>query len=542
MGRPGEPDHDPERDPDRWGPPLTDEEAAAFAGAAEALTALPSTPADELDDLDGANGVAGEGAPKGGSPATQLVDLAHEHFRILVGPDDKTYAVDLHGPAVAIPLHGKKRNGFRARLARRFYETYRQTVSGGALDAAMTVLEGTPMKPEPVALRVATAADGLVLDLGTPDGAAIHITPTGWRLVNPSPVLFRRTGLIDPIPTPIAGGTLDGLRRLMNVDDTRFRLIVAWVIAALFENIPHPVLTLLGEQGTAKSTAAEMIVSLIDPSPAPLRTPPRDARSWSAAAAAGWTVALDNVSTIPPWFSDTLCKAVTGDGVVDRSLYTDDDVNVLRFRRCVALTSIDAGALAGDLAERLLIVELDVIPPNKRRPVADILNDYHQARPAVLGAVLDLATQVLAALPGVKVDQLPRMADFARILAALDTVTGWTTLDDYRTTAAEATAAVLEADPLAQALLTFARRNPWQGTAGQLLNAITPDRPPRDWPATARKLSGDLRRIAPALRANGITVTFDRANGGARQRLITLATNGSTATPSQPSLPSQNDQ
>ena len=72
-----------------------------------------------------------------------------------------------------------------------------------------------------------------------------------------------------------------------------------------------------------------MMVILIDPSPAPLRAAPKDVRAWTVQAAASWTVMLDNVSSIQPWFSDTLCKAVTGDGTVDRVFYTDDDVNVL---------------------------------------------------------------------------------------------------------------------------------------------------------------------------------------------------------------------
>jgi hypothetical protein len=36
--------------------------------------------------------------------------------------------------------------------------------------------------------------------------------------------------------------------------------------------------------------------------------------------------------------SDTLCKAVTGDGIVERALHTDDDINIITFRRCVILT------------------------------------------------------------------------------------------------------------------------------------------------------------------------------------------------------------
>ena len=46
--------------------------------------------------------------------------------------------------------------------------------------------------------------------------------------------------------------------------------------------MPHPILALTGEQGTAKSTAARLVVELVDASPAPLRTQPREMRSWAA--------------------------------------------------------------------------------------------------------------------------------------------------------------------------------------------------------------------------------------------------------------------
>ena len=58
---------------------------------------------------------------------------------------------------------------------------------------------------------------------------------------------------------------------------------------------------------------------------------------------------LDNVSDIQPWLHDAICRAVTGDGLLRRQLYTDSDVSVLAFRRVVALTSIDPGRLAATL-------------------------------------------------------------------------------------------------------------------------------------------------------------------------------------------------
>lgn len=493
-----DPEHNPGPDDPDYSDPLTADDILARAGA---------TPRAH-----GSN-----------SQASRLVALATERYRLLRGDDSKPYATERNGPAIAHTLRG--RDALRTRLAHLYYDIHGSTPGGSALTDALTVLEGQAERtdPEPVGLRVAPAGESTIaLDLGGADGRCVLVGPEGWHLVDRSPVLFRRSVLTTPLPEPMRGGSLDPLRDLLNVDDNGFRLIVGWLVASLLPEIPHPILALIGEQGTAKSTAARLVVSLVDPSPAPLRTPPREMRSWAAAASASWVVALDNVSAVPGWLSDTLCKAVTGDGIVERALHTDDDINVLTFRRCIALTSIDAGRLAGDLAERLLTVELARIPPPSRRPDAEIDTAYASTQPSALGALLDLTSGVLAALPAVRLDELPRMADFARVLAALDQTCGWDTLAAYRSATAEANQAVLEADPVAEAIVLLVRRDgDWQGTASDLLAQITPERPPHGWPQTPQAITGALKRVAPALRASGISV--DRLTRG-QTRTIVLST------------------
>ncbi|HZM38678.1 MAG TPA: hypothetical protein VFB94_06170 [Acidimicrobiales bacterium] len=486
---------------------------------------------------------AGGKTEAGDSQASRLVTLANSRYRLLRGDDGRPYATERQGPAVVYGLRG--RDALRKRLAGLFFDTYGSTPGGAALTDALTVIEGMAdrAEPEPVGLRVAAAGgNAVVLDLAGEDGRCVVLDPRGWQLQDRSPVLFRRSALTAPLPEPERGGSLDELRRLLNVDEARFRLVVAWLVAALVPDIPHPILALTGEQGTAKSTAARLVVSLIDPSPAPLRTAPNEMRSWAAAASASWIVALDNVSSIPAWFSDTLCKAVTGDGIVERALFTDDDISVISFRRCIALTTIDAGRLAGDLAERLLVVELARIPTDRRRPDAEISAAYAAARPRILGALLDLIVDALGALPAVQLDELPRMADFARILAALDRVRGWDTLATYRTAAAEAVQAVLESDPVAEAVIAFiGRGGGWQGTASELLDRITPERRPRGWPQSPRGLSGALARLAPALRAHGVLIERE-ARGS--ERILTLRADDPDIVkrakqPSRPSRPSR---
>lgn len=103
------------------------------------------------------------------------------------------------------------------------------------------------------------------------------------------------------------------------------------------------------------------------------------------------------------------------------------------------------------------------------------------------------------------------MADYARVLAALDAATGTTTLAAFQYNATRAILDAVEGDIVASTVRSrFAEQDdPWVGTASELLRVLTPEPPPKGWPSTPQHLSGSLRRSAPALRAVGIGVDFD---------------------------------
>jgi hypothetical protein len=433
------------------------------------------------------------------------------------------------GANIALPLRGKA--GLRSQLALLYTDgSGGSAPSQSALADAMTVLEGAAQAADPRVphLRIGRHHERIVVDLGTADGRCVTIGPDGWERTPKSPVLFRRSGAMKPLPEPVRDG--DGLARLgelLNTDEEHFRLLTAWIVACFIPDLPHPILTFRGEQGTGKSYAAKMVIGIIDPSGAPKRTAPRDIKSWATQAFNSWALCLDNVSIIADWLSDALCRAVTGDGIVDRALYTDDDVVVLEFRRVLAMTTIDAGALAGDLAERLLTIELHTIPDRERREEAEMDRAYADAHPGILASLFDLLSEVLKVLPDVELTERPRMADFARVLAAVDQVRGWKTLESYKATARDAVADVLDGEPFAQAVVTLVDRSGPLGvtlTASELLERVpTPDKLPKKWPKDPTRAGGQLKRLAPALRTIGIEVDDSkRGPSPKKQRLYRL--------------------
>lgn len=464
-----------------------------------------------------------ESVQNGPTQSTKIVRLALDKYSVGCSGEGMPFAVELQGPPIALPFRGG-RSSLRAALAQAYYQEFGAAPSSGAVTDALLALEGRAMQATltELPLRVTQDEEAIWLDLGRRDGSAVKITEHGRAVTATPPVIWRRSELTSALPMPAEGGSLDDLWELTNVAPSDRSLVLAWLVAALIPEIPHPVLLLQGLQGTAKTTTARLLVQLIDPSPAPLRCAPRDVQEWAVATSGSWVAAIDNVSTIPTWWADAICRAVTGDGHIRRRLYSDDGLTVLTYRRVLLLTGIDIGALRGDLADRLLTVELDPIRPDRRCEERALREAMEAARPRLIGALLDLTSQVLAVLPGIELEELPRMADFAKIVAAVDEVLGTDAADRYAGQAAGLAAEVVEGDDVARAVRDFIAAQAcasWQGTAETLLDALTPDRPTKYWPTSPRALSGRLRQSSVALAAVGVRVDNRRSNG---IRVITL--------------------
>ncbi len=492
---------------------LTDAQACEAAGA-ELLQVLQAS--------------AEEAEPEKRLPQSELlVRLALERYRIGLARGDEPFAVARDGPNVALMFRGA-RDALRSALSKEYRARYGTTPNGSALADAMTALQGEAYDraPETVHLRLAEHTDQIILDLGGADGRVVIVGQGGWDIVDTSPVLFRRTALTAELSEPRRGGSLELLRGLLNVTDECWPLVLGWLVAAFIPNIPHPILLLGGEQGTGKSSAARLLVGLFDPSTATLRSPPSEPEQWVLAAAGSWGVCLDNVSFISPWWSDALCKAVTGDGWVRRRLYSDGDLSVVSFRRVVLMTSIDVGALRGDLADRLVIADLEPIREDKRRAETDLDGVTRERQPLILGALLHVVADVLARLPQMKLPVLPRMADFGSVLAAVDEVLGLKVLPLYLAQHGRIANDVIEADPFGAAVLSFAEvAGTWSGSATQLLARIKPPDPeklPPGWPKATNALSCKLKRLAAPLRAVGVDVKFARSTTRDRSKTITI--------------------
>jgi hypothetical protein len=237
-------------------------------------------------------------------------------------------------------------------------------------------------------------------------------------------------------------------------------------------------------------------------------------------------VAFDNLSGLPVWLSDALCRLATGGGFGARQLYTDQEEVLFSAVRPTMLNGIADVASRPDLLDRSLIVELPVIPESKRRTEREIWAEFGAEHPKMLGALLDAVSCAMGALPGVRLERLPRMAEFAEWATAAERGLGLREgafMQAYGEAWSDAVGQALEGDPVAEAVLAFmADRSQWLGTASDLLSRIAPKasedvRRTKAWPKTPHHLSNRLKRLAPPLRSVGLEYTPDAGRKGPKE-------------------------
>ena len=485
----------------------------------------------------GAPATQSRGTQRGASHATQLVQLAMDQgidlFHDAQGAAYLSFTITGHLETWPLP-----HKAARSYLARLVHQHLGRAVSSQAMTDAIQVLDGEARFAGPeraVAVRVADHKQVLYLDLADADWRVVEIRPGSWQVVGPEtvPVRFVRNRSMTPLPLPDPAGTIADLYPLLNVDcEADAQLIVGWLLGGLFPRGSRPVLQLLGEQGSAKSTQARLLRSLIDPNQVPLRSKPRREDELLIAAMHGALLVLDNLSELPVWLSDALCRVATGGGLSKRELYTDAGEVVLDARRPVILTAISDVVTTSDLLDRTITVTLPPIPPDQRRTEAEIERIAEAARPAILGALLTAAADALARLPETTLSHLPRMADFATWVEAAAPSLGWqpgSFLAALETTRRAADEVAIEAEPVGPALLEFmAGQDRWDGTATALLAAVTArvsDAVRREpgWPKGANSLSSKLKRLAPNLGRCGVAVGFARSAGTGQRTIVLTA-------------------
>ena len=123
-----------------------------------------------------------------------------------------------------------------------------------------------------------------------------------------------------------------------------------------------------------------------------------------------------------------------------------------------------------DQLDRSILIELMRIPRDRRKLESQILSEFEQIKPKVLGYILDVLVKALQIKPNLRLNELPRMADFALWGEAISQAMGnkpLVFLNAYYENIGRQNIEAIEANPLGQAIAKFCNgleNKSWEGS------------------------------------------------------------------------------
>ena len=271
-------------------------------------------------------------------------------------------------------------NSFRHWLVQNYLAEHRSAPRSEAITQAIGTLDAMGRRLQSprhvVYLRTARDDDTVWIDKCDERWRAYKATRDGWELVENPPVYFRRTQGMQELPDalhvqPISanGSTaerdaalrevrlavLAKLRTLVNLrqgeeGDREFVLAWCWLLMTLSGRTKFPLLAIYGEFDTAKSSFMSFWRSLVDPHSMTTRSPPRDEDMLRVAMFNSFVLSFDNLSFLPPWLSDFLCRIATGAADGRRAHYENLHEIIVKACRPVMLTAIANVVSRSDLS------------------------------------------------------------------------------------------------------------------------------------------------------------------------------------------------
>jgi len=440
-------------------------------------------------------------------------------------------AIQVHQHREVIKVKSAK---FKKWLTKQYYEETKRAPTMDAMNQAVSVMEMKAIyggEEHNLQLRVAEKDGAFYYDLSNKEWSIVKITPNHCEILQDPPLLFTRNKNMKAQAIPDFKGDLKLILNhvcIKNEDDQIMYLI--YLVTCLIPNIPHVVLVFSGEKGASKSTSMRMTRQVVDPSVQELLTMPKSIQDLALSLANNYMPSFDNLDGITAAQSDLLCMTSTGGGFSKRTLFTDEDETLLELLRCVAMTGINVVVTRADLIDRSVIIELDRIPKEERKEERTIWEAFEKDKPLIVGGALQTLAEAMAIYPTLKLEELPRMADFTRWGYAISEVLGYggqRFLEAYHQNRNQSNEEAISSHPVAASIVALMKNNhKWSGSVAALLTKLemVADQEKinthvKTFPKASHILSRRLKEVKSNLEEIGIT--FDiRHIGDSKQVTI----------------------
>lgn len=445
-------------------------------------------------------------------------------------------SININSHCEIIPLESSK---FKRFLSRLYYNECKDVAYTDALNNSIQILCSRAQFDGPsydLHLRVAQSNNKnkiFYYDLTNDKYEIVEISKDAWHIIpNNKEIIFTRYNQRPQLypDTDYDNNIFDQFMKITNVKDYKSNLLLrVYIVSLLIPDIPHPILYLHGEKGAAKTTIMKLIKMLVDPSKPELLTINKNQPEFVQQLSHYHVAYYDNVKSVPFWLSDEACKAVTGVGNTKRKLYSDDDDIVYEYKRCLGINGINIALTEPDALDRTILIEVERIRKEDRQLESVIDAKFQELRPKLLAYIFDILVKTLQIKDSIKLEDLPRMADFALWGETISRAMGYKPLEfinAYYENIGRQNIEAIESNPLGQAVVKLSeeleenKKSEWYSSATECLEKLNEiadknkiNTNSKSWPKGSNSLTRALNKIrSNLLEGFGIEVLIDRVS------------------------------
>lgn len=418
--------------------------------------------------------------------------------------------------------------------------------------------------------RIAMTEDAIYYDLSSPDWKAIKITKDAVntiKLDESTPIFVRKQSQSAQV-TPVFedSDTIEDLSNLLRIPQKDKQIFKVHMVSMFLEGFPIPIMSIVGEHGSIKSTISKSVKQIVDPSEAKTISLSTSTENLVLSIHNRYCVCFDNVSKINQQTSDILCKAITGDGTAKRKLYTDSDEEIYNYKRKIILNGISPNMEFPDLIDRNITYTTQKVPEEERITEEDFGKNFYKLLPLALGQIFKTLSKAMVLHDTVKaeVKHLPRMADFAIWGECIARVLGYepfSFVNNYKDRIKSHSLEILDTYPIVSIVEKLIQDSDhYEKTIQEFFNEIKTNAESEgidthsryvNFPRAANKIREHIARLKPTFRSIGIEIDIalytKRDNKHHKNRQViyidriknTIAEYGKEHLPSLPSLPEQ---
>lgn len=374
--------------------------------------------------------------------------------------------------------------------------------------------------------RIAMLDETIYYDLATPDWKFVKITKELVEIVDYNenmPVFVRKQQQREQVkPLSDDKDSLDELVKLLRIQDKDKQLFKVHLVSMCLEACPIPLMVILGEHGSIKTTIAKSVKRIIDPSGENISSLPTKMEDLILHFANRYIANFDNVSNINDEVSDILCRAITGEGQSKRKLYSDSDEIIFNYRRKCILNGIFPPLDRTDLRDRMIRYETLPVKDIERISESEFNKRLVELLPYVMGQIFQSLQKVLSIYDSFKneIKNPPRMADFTVYGECISRTLNYEPLSfvkDYKLKLDEDTLDVAESYPIIQLIeLIMKDKMTYEKTVSEFYKEVCSlaviegiEIDSKKWirfPTSSNKVKPHIERINPNLRILGFDI------------------------------------